>query len=101
MVERDDRVARKLAWLRPEDPQQDDESFANFQRRTFLARPWLHAEGQFEDAELDKLSATGAIMPGPPRAIADEWERIALNENKSPDDIVAALIKVWERREQL
>lgn len=101
MVERDDRVARKLAWLRPEDSQQDSESFANFQKRTFLARPWVHAEGQFDDAELDKLSGNGGTTPGLPRAIADEWERIALNENKSPDDIVAGLIKVWERMEQI
>lgn len=101
MVERDDRVARKLAWLRPEDPQQDEESFANFQKRTFLARPWVHDEGQFDDAELDRLGGTGATTPGLPRAITDEWERIALNENKSPDDIVTALIKVWERRQQL
>ena len=40
MVERDDRVARKLAWLRPEDPARDPESFADFLKRTFLARPW-------------------------------------------------------------
>ncbi|NGO54921.1 ABC-three component system middle component 1 [Allomesorhizobium camelthorni] len=100
MVERDDRVARKLAWLRPEDAQRDEESFADFLKRTFLARPWVHAEGQFEDAALDELSGTGATAPGLPRTIADEWERIALDEKKSPDDIVAALIKAWERRGQ-
>ena len=98
MVERDDRVARKLAWLRPEDPLNDDESFAEFLKRTFLARPWVHAEGQFEDVALDALSGTGATAPGLPRTTADEWERIALDEKKTPDDIVAALVKSWERR---
>lgn len=100
MVERDDRVARKLAWLRPEDPRRDDESSADFLKRTFLARPWVHAEGQFEDVALDELSGTGATAPGLPRTTADEWERIALDEKKSPDDIVTALVKAWERRGQ-
>ncbi|SDB59122.1 ABC-three component system middle component 1 [Bauldia litoralis] len=100
MVERDDRVARKLAWLRPEDPRRDEESFADFLKRTFLARPWVHAEGQFEDAALDELDRTGATAPGLPRTTAQEWERIALDEQKSPDDIVAALVKAWKRRGQ-
>jgi hypothetical protein len=100
MVERDDRVARKLAWLRPEDPLRDEESFANFLKRTFLARPWFHGLGQFEDAQLDELSDAGATAPGLPRATADEWERIALDDQKSPDDIVTALVKAWERRVQ-
>lgn len=100
MVERDDRVARKLAWLRPEDPQRDEESFADFLKRTFLARPWVSAEGQFEDAELDELSGAGATAPGLPRTTAEEWERIALDGKNSPDDIVAALVKAWERRVQ-
>jgi hypothetical protein len=94
MVERDDRVARKLAWLRPEDPLRDEESFADFLKRTFLARPWVHGEGQFEDVQLDELSGAGATAPGLPRTTADEWERIAL------DDIVTALVKAWERRVQ-
>jgi len=100
MVERDDRVARKLAWLRPEDPLRDEESFADFLKRTFLARPWVHPEGQFEDAALDELSGTGTTQQGLPRTIADEWERIALDDKKAPDDIVTALVKAWERRGQ-
>jgi hypothetical protein len=100
MVERDDRVARKLAWLRPEDPLKDDESFADFLKRTFLARPWIHAEGQFEHVALDELSATDATAPGLPRTTANEWARIALDEKKTPDDIVAALVKSWGRRGQ-
>lgn len=98
MVERDDRVARKLAWLRPEDPFNDEQSFADFLKRTFLARPWVHAEGKFKDVALDELSGTGATAPGLPRTTADEWERIALDEKKTPDEIVAALVKSWGRR---
>ena len=100
MVERDDRVARKLAWLRPEDPLNDEESFADFLKRTFLARPWVHAEGQFEDVALDELSGSSETTPGLPRTTASEWERIALDETKTPDDIVAALVKSWGRRSQ-
>ena len=100
MVERDDRVARKLAWLRPEDEQRDEESFADFQRRTFLARPWIHDKDKFDDAALDELSDSGASTPGLPRTLADDWERIALDETKSPDDIVTALVRAWQRRGQ-
>jgi hypothetical protein len=98
MVERDDRVARKLAWLRPEDPQRDNESFAEFLKRTFLARPWIRAEGEFDDVALDQLSSSVALAPGLPRTTADEWERIALDDTKTPDQIVAALVEAWERR---
>ena len=100
MVERDDRVARKLAWLRPEDPKHDEESFADFLKRTFLARPWILNEREFEDAALDALSSGAATAPGLPRTTADEWERIALNDKKSPDEVVTALVKAWERRGQ-
>ncbi|WP_137153715.1 ABC-three component system middle component 1 [Rhizobium sp. FKL33] len=98
MVERDDRVARKLAWLRPADEKRDEESFTEFLKRTFLARPWVHAEGKFEDVALDELSSGNASSQGLPRTLADEWERIALDENNTPDDIVSGLVKAWERR---
>ena len=100
MVERDDRVARKLAWLRPEDENRDEESFTDFLRRTFLARPWVHDEDKFEDVALDELSGANASTQGLPRTLADEWERIALDDTKSPDEIVSALVKAWERRGQ-
>ncbi|MGY3079692.1 hypothetical protein ACVWZZ_006100 [Bradyrhizobium sp. LM6.10] len=100
MVERDDRVARKLAWLRPEDPKRDDESFADFLKRTFLARPWIRKEGEFDDVALDQLSSTAATTPGLPRTTAAEWQSIALDDSKAPDQIVAALVKAWERRGQ-
>ncbi len=100
LVERDDRVARKLAWLRPEDEKRDDESFAEFLKRTFLARPWMHDEGKFDDAALDELSGGEASTQGLPRTLAEEWGRIALDDKKTPDDIVTAVVKAWERRGQ-
>lgn len=98
MVERDDRVARKLAWLRPEEPLNDERSFADFLKRTFLSRPWQHTEGKFKDVALDELRGTGATAPDLPRTTADEWEQIALDEEKMPDEIVAALVESWGRR---
>lgn len=97
MVERDDRVARKLAWLRPEDPLRDEESYEEFIKRTFLARPWDKVT-EFKDAALDQLSETEAASDGLPRSTAAEWERIALDGDQSPDEIVGALVRAWERR---
>ena len=97
MIERDDRVARKLAWLRPEDPQNDAQSYEEFFKRTFLARPWGKA-ALFEDVALDQLNGRNALIEGLPRSTADEWERIALDEEKTPDEIVAALVKAWDDR---
>lgn len=99
-VERDDRVARKLAWLRPEDPLRDEESFADFLKRTFLARPWVRPADEFDDVELDALNAGGEEAAGLPRTTADEWDRIALDEKKTPDQIVTLLVKSWARRGQ-
>lgn len=100
MVERDDRVARKLAWLRPQDEQRDIESFYGFLKRTFLARPWVHDSGKFDDAALDELSGSGASTLDLPRKLAEDWERIALDEEKSSEEVVTALISAWERKEQ-
>lgn len=97
MVERDDRVARKLAWLRPEDPRRDDESFAEFVGRSFLARPWQGADS-FSDVALDELSGSGAVGEGLPRTTADEWERIALDSSKEPEELVEELVRAWQKR---
>jgi hypothetical protein len=99
MVERDDRVARKLAWLRPVDANNDGESFADFLKRTFLARPWKQ-EGKFSVAPLDRLSAaedTGDS--GVPRNTADEWEATAFKLEEDPSKIVDALVDAWKRRD--
>lgn len=99
MVERDDRVARKLAWLRPEDSQRDSQSFAEFVKRTFLARPWEKAI-KFENISLDQLSEPAVIGGSLPRSTAEEWELIALalDSDSSHDETVDALIKSWQKR---
>lgn len=100
LVERDDRVARKLAWLRPEDENRNDESFKEFLKRTFMARPWVHAESRFANVPLDELSGSESSDQALPRTLADEWESIALDERKEPDEIVSALINAWKRKGQ-
>jgi hypothetical protein len=98
-LERDDRVARKLAWLRPRDAAQDAESFDEFLRRTFLARPWEEGEGDLrEDQSLDLEESAPA---GLPRTTAEEFDSIATegDDDRPADEIVDALVRAWERRE--
>ncbi|KAB0482233.1 hypothetical protein SAMN04490202_3329 [Pseudomonas reinekei] len=98
MVERDDRVARKLAWLMPEEEANDGASFGDFLKRTFLARPWSF-EGRFSAAALDRLSSASETSISPlPRNVAEEWEQIALGPEEDPMKIVDALINAWKRR---
>lgn len=99
MVERDDRVARKLAWLRPEEDANDVASFGDFLKRTFLARPWSF-EGGFSVAALDRLNSANEKNIGLlPRNVAEEWEKIALGPEEDPMKIVDALINAWKRRQ--
>jgi hypothetical protein len=98
-LERDERVARKLAWLRPRDGTRDDESFADFLRRTFLARPWLEDDKEFkpdQSLDLDEPATAGL-----PRTTAEQFDQIALegDEDRAADDIVDALVKAWQERE--
>ena len=98
-LERDDRVARKLAWLRPRDAARDDESFADFVRRTFLARPWEEDEKELrEDRSLDLEEPTPA---GLARSTAEEFDSIALegDDERPAEEIVESLVRAWERRE--
>ncbi|MER9410645.1 ABC-three component system middle component 1 [Mesorhizobium sp. M0589] len=98
-LERDDRVARKLAWLRPRDAARDGDSFDDFVRRTFLARPWEEDEKELhEDRSLDLEELTPV---GLPRSTAEEFDSIALegDDERPADDIVQALVGAWERRE--
>jgi len=99
MIERDDRVARKLAWLMPEDQANDGRSLDDFLKRTFLARPWAFA-GRFSVAALDRLSSVGQVSLSPlPRNVAEEWEHIALGSESDPMKVVDALINAWKRRQ--
>ncbi|WSH65617.1 ABC-three component system middle component 1 [Rhizobium ruizarguesonis] len=99
-VERDDRVARKLAWLRPEDEMRDADSFPDFLKRTFLARPWR--EDRTELSEGQSLDLVDPETAGLPRSTAEEFDRIALqvDEDTPSDDIVEQLVRAWERREK-
>lgn len=97
MVERDDRVARKLAWLRPEDPVNDDASFEDFLGRTFLSRPWSNAAA-LDPAALDRLSSSEPIGTGVPRNTAEAWEAIALGAEEDPVKVVNALVDAWAKR---
>ena len=97
MVERDDRVARKLAWLLPTDPANEDESFSEFLGRSFLSRPWASAP-MLEPAPLDELSAPDSDSTVIPRDTAGQWEAIALRGEEDSFKTVDALIAAWAKR---
>ncbi|PYD71784.1 ABC-three component system middle component 1 [Novacetimonas hansenii] len=95
-VERDDRVARKLVWLRPTESRADEESFAAFVKRSFLARPWVTRE-EFSAGSLDDISSAVEIEE-PPRDTSGQWNRLALLWGDDPDLLVEKLIDVWKER---
>ncbi|GAB2863300.1 hypothetical protein GCM10027277_34960 [Pseudoduganella ginsengisoli] len=97
-IERDDRVARKLVWLLPDTPEEDGESYDQFIKRTFLAKPWSEPD-QLGNQALDKLSDANVKVDGLSHSLVDEWKRIALDQEKTPDEIVEALVKAWEVRD--
>lgn len=100
VVERDDRVARKLAWLRPEDEVRDGDSFEDFLKRTFLARPWREDNTVLPEGQ--SLDLVDPAAAGLPRSTAEEFDRIALqvDDDTPPDEIVDQLVQAWERREK-
>lgn len=97
MVERDDRVARKLIWLRPGDPVNVATSFAEFLGRSFLARPWVVADA-LDPALLDELNSKDGGGTGVPRNTAEAWEAIALREEEDPMRTVNLVIEAWAKR---
>lgn len=96
IVERDERVARKLAWLRPVQASADEASFADFLKRTFLARPWKH-QAVFTMAALDNLNKVAAFG-NVPRDTVGEWIRLALTQSSDPPALVEGLVDAWSRR---
>jgi hypothetical protein len=96
IVERDERVARKLTWLRPPRASADEASFADFLKRTFLARPWKH-QAVFTMAALDNLNSLAAIGDVP-RDTVGEWVRLALTQRSDPSTLVEGLVDAWSRR---
>lgn len=98
LVERDDRVARKFAWLRPESEDADDASAADLIKRTFLARPWV-TDATFTMAALDNLNRAAAMWDASvPRDTVDEWVRLALGPKSDADVLVEGLVDAWARR---
>lgn len=95
-VERDDRVARKLVWLRPDDSRADTASFDAFAKRTFLARPWA-TPARFSIASLDDIAAI-VDASGVARDTAGKWNRLAVERGDEPDALVEGLVEVWAER---
>jgi len=96
IAERDERVARKLVWLRPLKASADEESFADFAKRSFLARPWV-TRGLFSMAPLDNVSRA-ATFEELPRETAGEWMRLVNQSDVDPDSLVDQLVTSWKRR---
>lgn len=96
IAERDERVARKLVWLRPVDVSADEQSFADFAKRSFLARPWVTG-AIFSMAPLDNVGRLAAFE-GVPLNTAGEWIRFASNPDLDPDLLVDQLVVSWKRR---
>lgn len=95
-IERDDRVARKLVWLRPADRRDDPDSFDAFAKRTFLARPWA-TTARFSVATLDDIAAeldSGSNA----RDTSGRWIRLAVERGGNPDHLVDGLVEVWNER---
>ncbi|WP_137126625.1 ABC-three component system middle component 1 [Roseomonas sp. HF4] len=96
IAERDERVARKLVWLRPLDASADEQSFADFVKRSFLARPWI-TDAIFSMAPLDNVSRAAAYGDVP-RDTAGEWIRLVSEPDIDPDLLVEELVASWQRR---
>lgn len=95
-IERDDRVARKLVWLRPSERRDDPDSFDAFAKRTFLARPWA-TTARFSVATLDDIAAE-LDSGGAARDTSGRWIRLAVERSGNPDDLVDGLVEVWKER---
>lgn len=98
LVERDERVARKLTWLRPASEAADKASFDDFLKRTFLARPWIH-DAVFTMAALDNLNRAAAVGDIP-RDTVGEWVQLAQAKIGDPTALVEGLVAAWSKRGQ-
>lgn len=96
VAERDERVARKFVWLRPNNPSADEQSFEDFTKRSFLARPW-RTNAIFSMASLDNVSRALAFEGLPPDT-AREWIELASAPGTEPDVLVEQLVASWKRQ---
>jgi hypothetical protein len=98
LIERDEKVARKLAWLRPADTTNNWKSYRDFIRRTFLAEPWRY-DGIFTMADLDSLTRTPELADGSlPRNTAETWVRLTFQHHNDAATLVDSLIEAWSNR---
>jgi hypothetical protein len=97
-IERDERVCRKLVWLRPLTEDQEAASFNAFAGRTFLARPWRDGPQQ-TGAQLDRFSRLVDVIgdAGVPRSLVEEWLSLAAEENTEWPELVDRLIEAYRR----
>lgn len=98
LAERDERVARKLVWLRPREASADQQSFDEFAKRSFLARPW-QTDAVFSMASLDNVSRALAF-DGVQQDTAGEWIRLASEPEPDPDNLAEQLVASWKRRSE-
>lgn len=96
IAERDERVARKFVWLRASEPCADEQSFDDFTKRSFLARPW-NTNAIFSMASLDNVSRALAFE-GLPSDTAGEWIELASDPGTEPDVLVEQLVASWKRQ---
>ncbi|MBY3091702.1 hypothetical protein HFO72_12930 [Rhizobium laguerreae] len=96
IAERDERVARKLVWLRPAHAGADEQSFDDFVKRSFLARPWI-TDAIFSMAPLDNVSRATPYADIP-RDTAGEWIQAASEPGIDTDQLVDDLVASWQRR---
>ena len=98
LIERDEKVARKLAWLRPSDSSNNEKSYREFIRRTFLAQPWDY-DGVFTMADLDSLTRIPELADGSlPRNTAETWVRLTSQYHDDTVTLVDSLIDAWSNR---
>lgn len=79
-VELDEKVCRKIVWLLPQKPM--DQDAQEFLEGTALAQPWKHHQAIGEE-KLDSLARLD---------LPEDWLEIFQNESLGPDDVVRELI---------
>lgn len=99
VIERDERVARKLVWLRSALIEEWSNSFNSFVARTFLARPWTAAPLP-SHAQLDRLSALVSVASDVTieRDVLRRWFDLAeaTEDVESGAELVEQLIAAWK-----
>lgn len=103
VIERDERVARKLVWLRSAVPEGHADSFSSFVARTFMARPWAVAP-QRSHAQLDRLTALMSVASdedvGP--EVLRRWFDLAeaTDDVESGAELIEQLIAALKERQR-